>query len=398
MNRPEQGTESSRVARVEESSVSLLDYAAVVWRHWWVVLGVCFVTLATTYVVTRQMPKIYAATATVIAPKEGGAPMSGLASLVQQQGGQSLSLPSLTPNRDLLLSILRSRSIARAVVDRYGLQQRYRMTFHEDVVDRLRAVTEVSVSREGVISVKVEDADPSFAAELANAYIDHLDRSVTEYGVGEAGQQRRFLAVQLARAKAQLQVAEEALRQFQGRHPTAVFREQAFAEIETEARLKREITAAEVQLQVMRNFATETNPEVVAMQRRLEELRRHLAQMRYGEAVQPRRTAAQNRERSDFALPFAKAPDVGLELTRLNRDVRVEETLVTLLTQQLEQTKLVEARDLPTVRVLDRAVPPVRHSRPRLRNNLMLAGVMSLLGGVVLAFTLENLASRRRAD
>lgn len=396
MSKPGQGTDASRVARVEESPVGLLDYAAVIWRHWWLVLGVCVVTIAVTWVVTLRMPKIYAATATVIAPREGGSPLTGLAGLVQQQGS-SLSMPSLTPNRDLLLSILRSRSIARTIIERYGLQQRYSMTNQEDVVDRLRGVTEISMSREGVISVKVEGTDPAFAAELANAYVEHLDRSVTEYGIGEAGQQRRFLTEQLARAKAQLQVAEDALRGFQQRHPTAVMREQAFAEIETEARLRREITAAEVQLQVMRSFATETNPEVVALRHRLDELRRQIAKMRYGDGAQDRRTAAQKRERGDFTLPFSKAPAVGLELTQLTRTVRVEETLMTLLTQQLEQTKLAEARDLPTVRVLDRAVPPVRHSRPRLRNNLMLAGVLSLLGGVVLAFTLDHTMGRRRA-
>jgi uncharacterized protein involved in exopolysaccharide biosynthesis len=191
-------------------------------------------------------------------------------------------------------------------------------------------------------------------------------------------------------------MTEDALRRFQQRYPTTVIREQAFAEIETESRLRREIASTEVQLQIMRSSNTETNPQVVALRRGLDELRRQLAQMRYGDSAQPQRTAAQNRDRTDFTLPFVKAPEVTLELTRLTRDARVEETLVTLLTQQLEQTKLAEARDLPTVRVLDRAVPPVRPARPRLRDNLRLAGILSLIGGVSLAFVFEHLPGRRR--
>lgn len=51
---------------------------------------------------------------------------------------------------------------------------------------------------------------------------------------------------------------------------------------------------------------------------------------------------------------------------RLTRDVKVQETRVTLLTRQVEQARLAEARDMPVVQVLDRAVPAERHSR-RLR-------------------------------
>ena len=49
----------------------------------------------------------------------------------------------------------------------------------------------------------------------------------------------------------------------------------------------------------------------------------------------------------DFTVPFPKVPEVGLELARLTRDVKVQETLVSLLTQQLEQAKIAEAKDMP---------------------------------------------------
>ncbi|MEE8160943.1 MAG: hypothetical protein V3T61_04830 [Acidobacteriota bacterium] len=43
-------------------------------------------------------------------------------------------------------------------------------------------------------------------------------------------------------------------------------------------------------------------------------------------------------------MPFARVPEVGMELARLTRDVKVQETLVTLLSQQLEQARLADAR------------------------------------------------------
>src|SRR5205814_2312896 len=109
--------------------------------------------------------------------------------------------------------------------------------------------------------------------------------------------------------------------------------------------------AAQVQLQVMRNFATDANPEVVALRRRVDEMNRQLAQMQYGDGAAWQ--FGQPGERHDFTVPFSRVPEVGLELARLTREVKVQETLTTLLTQQVEQARINEARDLPVVQVLD---------------------------------------------
>jgi uncharacterized protein involved in exopolysaccharide biosynthesis len=80
---------------------------------------------------------------------------------------------------------------------------------------------------------------------------------------------------------------------------------------------------------------------------------------------------------------------------KLAREVKIQEVLVTLLTQQLEQARIAEARDTPVVQVLDRAVPSARYSRPRAARNGAIAGVIMLVLGVSLAVILENNATRR---
>jgi uncharacterized protein involved in exopolysaccharide biosynthesis len=384
MSEIKQESASSGGARIEEDETSLLDHALVVWRHLPLIGALCLAALVATLVVSVWSVRIYESTATVLAPKEGGAGslFSGLAGSALLQQVPMLSVPSFTPNRDMLMSILRSRTLAQTVVERFGLQERYRVRFLEDAIGRLQRTTSVSASREGVVSVKVEDADPRIAAEMANFYIEQLDRLVARYGTGEAGRQRGFLTEQVARAKADLEIAEAALRQFQERNRAISLQDQTRGAIEAAARLKGEVMAAEVQLEVVRNFATDGNPEVVALRRRIDEMKRHLDQLQYGSDV--------SRGRRDFAVPFPKVPEVGIELVRLTRDVKVGETVVTLLTQQLEQARIAEAKDLPIVQVLDRAVPAERHSRPRLLLNAVIAGVTSLFAGVFLAFCLEH--------
>ena len=373
----------------------VVGYLLTVWRGRWVVLSVCGVGLAIALVITLTTPKVYESTATVITPKEGGGVGLlglGAAGLLQQIPG--FSLPSLTPNRDLFVGLLKSRTMAEAVVERFRLQERYRARYREDAVKRFQKLSTIALSREGVISVRVEDTDPVVAAEMANFYLERLDRLAAQYSTGEAGKQRLFLVEQLAHAKVDLDTGEQALRSFQERNRAIVLQEQTRGAIDAAARLKGEIMAAEVQLQVMRNFATESNPEVIMLKRRIDELSRQLAQMQYGDGTS--RLEASSRERRDFSVPFVRVPEVGLELARLTRNVKVQETLVTLLSQQMEQARIAEAKDLPVVQVLDRAVPAERHVRPRVSLNLMIAGAISLFAGVILSLSFENLGGWRQ--
>src|SRR5437867_519288 len=84
-------------------------------------------------------------------------------------------------------------------------------------------------------------------------------------------------------------------------------------------------------------------------------------------------------------------PGLALEYGRLMREVKVQETLYSLLTSQNEQAKIAEARDTPTVQVLDPAIPAEKKSKPSIRLNMLIAGVLALFVGFFLAFFLEYL-------
>lgn len=191
--------------------------------------------------------------------------------------------------------------------------------------------------------------------------------------------------------------AEQALRRFQESNKTVVLDAQLRAGLEAAAQVRGQIAAAEVQLEVMRAFATESNPQVMQQKRQIEEMKRQLAQMQYSRGLDlPSESANPGQRRQEFYVPTAKVPELGIELARLTRDVKVQETVFTVLTQQYEQAKIAEARDTPTVQLLDKAVPAERKSKPKTRQNMAIAGALSLFVGIFLAFFLEYLERIRR--
>ncbi len=311
----------------EEDEINLLDYWRVIWKYKWLIGGLCAASVSAALIFSLLSPKIYESKVTIITPKEGGGSslLSALGAVGLGQQIAGISIPSLTPNRDTVVSILKSRTIAHSLVEQFKLKDYYKVLHVEDAIQSLQGTTKVSVSKEGVIEIKVEDSNPQMAADIANAYTEQLDRLVTRFGTGTASNQLRFIGEQLAKTEKELKTAEETLRQFQEKNRAFLLGDMA----------------------------------------------------------------------NSMRLPAARIPQVGLELARLNRDLKLQETIYTLLTQQMEQAKISEAQDMPVVQVLDQAVPAIYKSKPKIRLNMALAGAVSLFLGIFLAFFLEYIERQR---
>jgi tyrosine-protein kinase Etk/Wzc len=155
------------------------------------------------------------------------------------------------------------------------------------------------------------------------------------------------------------------------------------------ATIHAQIMAQEVPLQVMGSYLSPDNPDVVRVQSSINELRKQWQIMESGKAGKDRLPGDRLR------AAMTSVPALAMEYGRLGRDLKVQETLYTLLISQYEQAKLTEARDTPTVQVLNPAIPAERKSRPKISLNLLITGMLSLLIGIFGAFFREALTRRK---
>ena len=385
----------------QDDEINLLDYWRVLWKRKWMIVGLTFLSVfAVGYYSYFVMPKIFESKVSILGPRDSGGGGAGLAAVLGATGaGQFLGglMPGGGSSQTVFLAILKSRTMAQDLVEKLNLKEYYKAKNTTDAINALQGSTDITVSKEQVISVKVEDKDPKLAADIANAYATNLDRMFSKLGTTDGSRQRAFVVNRLEKTEKDLRQTEETLRRFQESNKMVVVKEQATKAIEAAALVKGQITAAEVQLEVMRSFATENHPDAVQVKRRIEELKRQLAQMQYGGAMDlPSETRNPNEFRRDFHVPFTKLPEMEMELVRLTRELKIQETVFTLLTQQHEQAKIAEARDTPVVQVLDKAVPAERKSKPNVKLNMAIAGAMSLFVGIFLAFLLEYVGRVRR--
>lgn len=383
-------------AEIQEAQedVTLFDYWQVISKRIWPITAFCFVMVVTALVTSLLLPKIYESTATLLPQLEsnngfglGALLASGAAGSAAQSLGISLPGAPATPT-DIFTAMLKSRIMADEVIRKFGLMDRYEKKTMQDTRLALENATRVVVSKEKVIKVAVEDKDPQLAADIANFYVANLDRLNQTLSVSKARENRKFIEQRLAETQGELVKVENALKEFQTQNRTVAIEAQSKAMIEAAATIQAQIMAQEVQLQVMGTYLSSDNPEVARIQSSLSELRKQLQIMESGKGEK-------NKLPGDRLRPaITSVPALALEYGRLARDLKIQETLYALLTSQYEQAKLTEARDTPTVQVLDPAVPAERKSRPKILLNVLIAGILSLLIGIFWAFIREALDRR----
>jgi len=379
--------------RPEEDEVNLLDYWRVVWKRRRMIIRLFCSAVLLAMVVSLLLPKIYESFTSIL-PQLESRESGALGSLLAASGagaggiaqGLGISLPGMpaTPT-DIFTAMLKSRIMADEIIKQFDLMKLYRAKTMQDARKDLESDTKITVSKEKVIKVTVEAKSPQLASDIANFYAANLDRLNRTLNVTKSGQNRVFIEKRLVDTKTNLVKGEEALKEFQTKNKAVSLEAQGKAAIEAAAMIQAEVSAAEVQLQVTESYLTSDNPEVVRMRSNLGELKKQLTLLETGKGGKGQLPG----ERMHPA--FITVPSLVLEYGRLFRGVKVQEALYTMLTSQYEQAKIAEARDTPSVQVLDPAVPAEKKSKPSIRLNMLIAGVLALFVGIFVAFFLEYL-------
>lgn len=373
-----------------EEYVSPLDYLQVIlrWRRMiaGLVLGACLVAVG----VSLVLPKAYQARATIL-PPENRASTFGLNALLSNTNLplSGLGIPELSSTSDLFVQILKSRTIAERVINQFHLINVYQSRNMEEAIKQLQRDAKFTAQKAGVISIDVEAPTARLAAGIANAFVNELDRFNQENNMTAAKSTRLFIEQRLNEAKQDMSKALVALQTFQEQNQVVSLTEQAKAAVDAAAGVETQLRFLEFELAVKRKTLYPTHSEVIQTQTQIEELRKQLNRLKFGDRTAVSSSAVANPNATELHIPFARMPALQLQLGQLMMDVKVQQAIVEMLFQQYEQAKIQEIRDTPTVRRLDTAVPPKTRSKPLRVYIIITTGVLSLFLGVMLAFLLE---------
>jgi capsule polysaccharide export protein KpsE/RkpR len=315
-------------------------------------------------VVVLLLPKGYEATAKLMPPEtgsgNGAALMAALATRgAGMLGGLAGELMGVKGNGPVFVEILESRTVADRLIDEFQLSREYHTTKIEYTRKQLEAHTKISEDRKsGVITITVTSRDPGRAAEMAQAYVGELDRLVSQLSTSSARRERIFLEERLKTVKSDLDNAATQFSEFASKNTAIDIPAQGKAMVEAAAVLQGQLIAAEAEASGLEKIYTVNNVRVKALQARIGELREQLQKL--GGSSSP----AEVRSDNSLYPSIRKLPLLGVTYADLFRRTKIEETVYELLTQQYELAKVQEAKEIPSVKVLDSAVVPTVKSSP----------------------------------
>ena len=309
-------------------------------------LGYSF-TIAPTYTAKTQF----------LPPQQQQSSAASMLASLGALGGLAGAATGLKSPSDQYIAFMKSVSVQDALIERFKLVEKYEAKLKTDARMALTGSVRIASGKDGLISVEVDEKDPKFAADLANAHVEELRNLLGKLAVTEAQQRRMFFEKQLQITKENFTKADLALKS--SGINSSVLKTSPASAVEAVARLKAGISVQEVKLGTMRNYLTESSPD---FKQALSELASLKSQLAKAEKEEPA-----SKDASDYVARY--------------REFKYQETMFELFAKQFELAKVDESREGAVIQVLDIAEPPERKAKPK---KAMIAVIAALASGFAL--------------
>ncbi|MCI0405750.1 MAG: Wzz/FepE/Etk N-terminal domain-containing protein [candidate division Zixibacteria bacterium] len=373
-----------------EGEKSLFWESLEVVFRWWKFIFVCVtIVCLITAVTVFLLPKWYRASATVLPPERGAMDMN--LSSVFRGGipflGGDLAIPFAASPSDVLAAVAQSDAVLLGVISELSLAGVYGISSTETLLKVVRGGLLVKTSTEGIVQISYEDKDPKRAYEVVQSVLANLDRVNQRRGSTKARATRLFVEGRLQETEKNLQAARDSLKAFQLTNRALDLDEQTKALIASAATVKAQVVSDRIALATLKRELSETHPEVQKLEGKIASTEHEL-----------KRLEERGSKGSFMGVAMAALPGLTQELAIRIRDVAIQEKLFELLIEQYEQAKIQEAKDTPTISVLDYPRIPEYKIRPKRLKLILTAFFISLFVALGMVFAREYFERMRTAD
>jgi tyrosine-protein kinase Etk/Wzc len=366
---------TSEPTPVTEQEIDLLDLSLIFLKRKKFILGGTLAFVIIAIVAFLVVSPMYEGTSILMPPQQSAASMS--AQLMTAVGGALGGLVGggMTTTGDLYVGLLKTPTVLDPIIDQFDLMQLYGLdTRVETRIQLSETILTALVDNDngGIVAVTVQDTDPQRAANMANAFVQQLTKLFDRVTDSEAGRRRVFFEKELKSAHEALSNAEDQMRAFQEASGVIRIDDQASAVLQGIAALKAQIAAKEVQIQVMKTYATVNNPDLKKVEEEVQALRE-----------QSRKLEEREKEYlGDTTIATGRIPELGTEYLRRIREFKYRQELYELLIKQYEAARLDEARESGLVQIVTAATPPDKKAKPKM---ILVVALALVLGFILFA-------------
>jgi tyrosine-protein kinase Etk/Wzc len=399
MNDLEQKTFEGRPERRKREPLSFLDLLTVIAKRRRLILVftvVIALASAAFLFITKAIPADsswnifpdkYEPKARVLVsePAQGGALSSllGSSNLGAISGLLKAGGTGVTPTRaDLAQALVKSgNEISDAVAREFDFGTKYRLTTHVRTLAREKFKKYLKIRQDkasGLMEIGYQDIDAEFATKVVNRTVDLLESRFKQLTLDTVARKKAYLEQSITSMTRESQAANSALVGFQSKYGVLDLPSQATENIKQIANLQAQIYAKQVDLALQQKYLPEMDARIVRLRNEITQLQQLLQELKEGG--------------KDFAtgnVSVRQLPELSVQYLTLKRDAEIRQTILVMLQQQYEASKLEEMDTSQTIQIVERAEVPEVKALPSRSKLLVLLIVLGFVAAVCVAFTQE---------
>jgi capsule polysaccharide export protein KpsE/RkpR len=288
--------------------------------------------------------------------------------------------------------VLQSGAVSDAVIQKFGLQARYKQKYLETTRSALwRHCNVKTLPRPNVVQLTCEDRDPRFVQEMLTFFAEHGNLVFRRVNVSSASEEVRFLEKRVAELRQQAESASGRMREFQEKHQIVDLDTQARAVVTAMATLNSQRVEKELEADFARKYSSSDESSMRQLESQISVVQDKLRDLEDpGEIPAVGRRGGKGAQGGLFPAALA-VPKLRAEYEALLRERKVAEATLMFALDRLEGAKASEARDVSTFQVLDPPVVPTYKSRPKTEDGILFGAAL----GLILSVAFEGWKARR---
>ena len=376
---------------------TVLHYFFLLMRYKWLIIIITVLPTIATVVYAiisvrlppekSPMPNYYTAEATIFVLQNEQSDISDSVLRALGMSQQSKTAAGFN-NGDMILQILRSRTIMDRLVEEFKLQQRYGISEYEKT--KLRSIVSSGFNysytkNTGSLSITYINTDPVFARDIVNRTIQLLEEWFA-LNRGQAKEKsKQILEEKLLEVGGDIDKLQNRLKSLQQRYGVLNAQELGVSQATSLANLRSQLIMKEIEIKNYSIYSKINDP-------RLEQLNEELRNLR--ELISKNQTTIPDINQ-DTGKQRSLA-DVAQEFSQLTNELDIQQRIYNTLSPQYEAAKL-SPESQPIFQVFELAEVPDEKTGPKRSEFVFMALGGSFAFSIGLSLLLNQIAEWRRA-
>jgi len=365
---------------MNNEKMTFSDYLSILfkWKKFFLIVFILIEII--TAGVTLLIPNKYKATTTFMIPAAKDFGLGGLSGLLS---GESSALAIGTrllgvtnTNEDMIIGFLKSKTVIDKIAKKYDLYNYYDVkdSVYEDLVKRFNSDLDFDTDEYGFVEVSVVNKDPEVAAKISRDFVRLADSLNVYFNLVQAKNFREFVEKRYSETLSNLKTAEENYYKFQKKYGVYDIPQQVKALIDASSQLEAQIVQQKLLVAGIKHKLGTHSPQYIDMVNQLNELKAQLRKIYNGKSE------------DDFLIAIHKIPDLQLKYIRLYRDLEIQNKTLEFIYPIVEQARIDEKKNMPTILVIDRAFVPGKKYSPK--RSFIVAGIGFFVFWILIAMIL----------